>query len=287
MRRSRRPWVHPETFVCAFKRHVTPAAGVARLRPGDAGVGVDLADGRRFSRCLRCDVWVAGPPPEGPIAQTLPPLEELPLPRRGEPLREALIMRLIAIDRAVHSVLFGLLAALLIYLDVRFAALRSQAEAVLRGVQAALGDTGQAASQSFVVRELTRFGRLLRGTVTILAGTAVIFCVVEGIEAVGLWWERRWAEYLTAVATAGFLPFEIDALVKRVTVLRLVGLVVNVAILVFLVWKKRLFGIRGGPRPAEAVDRQALFGPPVGARRAAPAETGNPPVGDGLTRSAG
>ena len=42
------------------------------------------------------------------------------------------------------------------------------------------------------------------------------------------------------------------------------GLVVNVAILVFLVWKKRLFGIRGGPRSAEPVDREALFGPPVG-----------------------
>ena len=38
---------------------------------------------------------------------------------------------------------------------------------------------------------------------TVLAVTAVIYAVVEGVEAVGLWRERRWAEYLTAIATAG------------------------------------------------------------------------------------
>ena len=55
--------------------------------------------------------------------------------------------------------------------------------------------------------------------------------MVEAVEAVGLWHERRWAEYLTALATAGFLPFEIDELIKRVTVFRVSALVINVAIL--------------------------------------------------------
>jgi len=260
--RRRRPWVHPETFVCAFKRHVTPAASVARLRPVDAGIGVDLPDGRRLSRCLRCDVWVAGPRPDQPTADTLPLLADLPLPRRGEPLREALVLRLIAIDRAVHAVLFGALAALLIYLDLRFGTLRGEAASILRAVERALGPTGQGQSQTFLVRELHKFLNIRQGAVTKLAATAVAYCVVEADEAVGLWRERRWAEYLTAVATAGFLPLEIDALVKRVTVLRVVALVINVAILVYLLWKKRLFGIRGGPKAAEPVDREALFGPP-------------------------
>ena len=91
--------------------------------------------------------------------------------------------------------------------------------------------------------------------------------MVEGSEAVGLWLEKRWAEYLTAVATAGFLPFEIRELIDRITALRVVAFVVNVAILMYLVWAKRLFGIRGGAKADERADadREALFGPGSGA----------------------
>ena len=81
--------------------------------------------------------------------------------------------------------------------------------------------------------------------------TAVAYAVVETTEAVGLWHEKRWAEYLTVVATAGFLPFEILELVDKVTVLRLGALVVNLAVLVYLLWAKHLFGLRGGRRTLE------------------------------------
>ena len=54
--KPRRRW-HRETFACAFSGHVVPAADVASLRPEDAGVGVDLPDGRRMARCTRCDLY--------------------------------------------------------------------------------------------------------------------------------------------------------------------------------------------------------------------------------------
>ncbi len=79
----------------------------------------------------------------------------------------------------------------------------------------------------------------------------MVYAVVESTEAVGLWHEKRWAEYLTVVATAGFLPFEILELLDRVTVLRVGALVVNLAVLVYLVWAKHLFGLRGGHGHAE------------------------------------
>ena len=62
---------HPETFVCSRRGHVTPALLVGRLRPEDAGLGVDLDDGRRMARCTRCDVWIAGTAPEYPVRETL------------------------------------------------------------------------------------------------------------------------------------------------------------------------------------------------------------------------
>jgi uncharacterized membrane protein (DUF2068 family) len=262
--RPRRTW-HRETFTCAFRGHVVPAAQVATLRPEDAGLGVDLPDGRRFARCLRCDAWVVTARPAHPRWDVLPPIEQLEKPRRGKELRDAIVLRLIAVDRAVHSILFGLIAAALIYLELHLKSLDAGAQHLVDQLTAATRDTGPAASQSFVVRELERFLHLRSHTVLILAVTAVAYCVVEGVEAVGLWLERRWAEYLTALATAGFLPFEIHELIDRVTVVRVGALVVNGAILAYLVWRKRLFGVRGGEpalREELEIDHEALFAPP-------------------------
>ena len=70
--------------------------------------------------------------------------------------------------------------------------------------------------------------------------------VLEGVEAIGLWFERRWAEYLTVVATASLLPIEVLELTRHATPLKAAGFVVNVAVVVYLVVAKRLFGVRGG-----------------------------------------
>jgi uncharacterized membrane protein (DUF2068 family) len=239
------------------------------LRPEDAGLGIDVRDGRRFSRCTRCDAWVAGAPPIQPAAETLPPLAELPVPRRGDELREALILRLISIDRAIHAVIFGLLALVLLFVEVDFGRVTAGARAMARSLHGALAQTGQGPSSDFLVRLLGKLGGLQRHAVVILLVTATAYCVVEAVEAVGLWRERRWAEYLTALATAGFLPFEVHELLVRVTVLRIVALALNVAILVWLVWRKRLFGLNGGRKGLEAereqMDPTVDFAPPPSA----------------------
>ena len=55
------------------------------------------------------------------------------------------------------------------------------------------------------------------------------------LEGVGLMFEKVWAEYFTAVITASFLPLEIFELVHRVTWFRIALLVVNLAVLAYLV----------------------------------------------------
>ena len=48
-----------------------------------------------------------------------------------------------------------------------------------------------------------------------LAGTAIAaYALLEGVEAAGLWLGRRWAEYLTFVATTIFVPYEVYELTK-------------------------------------------------------------------------
>lgn len=255
MRLVPRRW-STETWVCSIRGHVLPAAHVRTLRPEDVELGVDLADGRRLARCLRCDVWVGGPPPGPDAAEHLPTIDELPRPRRGKALEDVVLLRLIAVERAVHSIAFTLLAVALLLLESNLSHVQSWASSVASRLDIAVADTGQQAGRTWTSRGFADLLHLRQGELRVLLATAVVYAVVEGVEAVGLWRERRWAEYLTAAATVGFLPFELIELSKKVTTFRVGALVVNLAVLVWLVYAKRLFGLRGGAAALEEESRR-------------------------------
>ncbi len=58
-------------------------------------------------------------------------------------------------------------------------------------------------------------------------------------EGVGLLLERVWAEYLTVILTASFLPWELYELVRRLDWFHLSLLLINLAVLGYLVWLLR------------------------------------------------
>jgi hypothetical protein len=72
--------------------------------------------------------------------------------------------------------------------------------------------------------------------------------LLEGVEGVGLWLARRWAEYLTVVATSAFLPLEIYELHERPSATKAGTFAINLAVVIYLIVAKRLFGLRGGDR---------------------------------------
>jgi len=266
---------HPETFVCAFRGHRAPAARARQVGQGDWLVGLEVVGGGHLGRCLRCDAWVLADP-EAAERDEVGDIGDLDVPERGKKLRDSLVLKAIAVDRGVHSVVFGLLALGLLFLRSNLGGLQDQARVLVRNANGGLAGTGQATSRSFILKELNRLIGRNPKTLRVLLLTAVAYAVVEGVEAVGLWRARRWAEYLTALLTAGFLPFEVDELLKRVSAGRLIALVINMAVLVYLVWAKRLFGIRGGAQhdegEGEAAERlPVLPGQPV---RATPASSG-------------
>jgi uncharacterized membrane protein (DUF2068 family) len=82
----------------------------------------------------------------------------------------------------------------------------------------------------------------------VLGAGAILYGLLEVVEGVGLLRRRRWAEYLVLVATCAFIPVEIDELVRHPTPVKALAFVVNVAIVGYLVWRKRLFL----ERPSEA-----------------------------------
>ena len=83
---------------------------------------------------------------------------------------------------------------------------------------------------------------------------AFCYAAVGVIEAVGLYLEKAWAEFLTLIITASFLPFEIHELIRRLTWLLVGLLVTNVVVLLYLVW---MLGERAAhKRRAQAVQQE-------------------------------
>ena len=169
------------------------------------------------------------------------------------------MLRLVAIDRAFHAAVLIPVGVLLGWLWLRLDALSPQARNLAEGLARLSNDVGHLGGQLTSVA--TRVASLRRDHVRNLALLALAFGIVEAVEAVGLWREDRWAEYLTVVATASLLPLEVLELARHATVFRVGGFVVNVAVVVYLVVAKRLFGVRGG-EPEHLLDLEDVAARP-------------------------
>ena len=67
------------------------------------------------------------------------------------------------------------------------------------------------------------------------AGYAALFL----IEGIGLLFRKRWAEWLTIVATNSLMPIEVYKLVEEFTAVRLVALLINAAVVLYLIYLVR------------------------------------------------
>src|SRR5689334_14043736 len=66
---------------------------------------------------------------------------------------------------------------------------------------------------------------------------AFAYAGLFGVEGVGLWLGKRWAEYLTLIATGSFIPFEIYEMVRKFNAVRVDALVLNIAAVIYLIYK--------------------------------------------------
>jgi hypothetical protein len=255
------PRLHYELLVCGTRGHEIVGSDAAGVREQDALVVRQKCEEERWHRCLRCDSWVVLEAPDRPVREHPPERDEIDLPLRGRPLRDKIVLRAIAIDRAFHFFVLGLLALLLLLVASNEQQLRDAFYKVVTDLQTSLGGTARPVRGGFVGRIEELLGSS-QGTLHAAAAALGAYAVLEGVEAVGLWYQRRWAEYLTFVATTALLPLEVYELTQRATVFKVIALVVNVAVVVYLLLAKRLFGLRGGAAADEAA-RAADMGWPA------------------------
>ena len=74
----------------------------------------------------------------------------------------------------------------------------------------------------------------------VLFGTiALAYGALEGAESYGLWKRRRWGEWLTIVATSLLFIPEVWELTKSAGLLKVGALLVNAAVVAYLIWRIR------------------------------------------------
>jgi uncharacterized membrane protein (DUF2068 family) len=252
------PRLHYELLVCGLRGHALIGTDAAELRPQDAIFARDM-EGSRWYRCLRCDSWLPLGEPISPARRHPPDREEIELPLRGKALRDKIVLRVIAVDRAFHFVLLGLLAVAIFLFTAHQVQLRDTFFRVVADIQHTAGGAPVQTGHVGVLHELDLLFSLRAGTLHLVGAAVAVYAVLEGVEAIGLWFQKRWAEYLTFIATTALLPLEVYELTRTVSPLKIIALIVNIAVVVYLLRAKRLFGFNGGA-PADRAERERDVG---------------------------
>src|SRR5258708_2777976 len=189
-------------------------------------------------QCLRCGTYVTG----GPHGSG--PADAAPAVRRGKQIRSDLFLKLFAIERGIRFVIFGAVA----YGIWRFSNSNSIAQAInkdlpiVRTFARQLGFTLNHAL-------LDRIQSLLHvssSNLRLLAVGVTGLAAVSAIEAFALWQARRWGGYFAATVTSLGLPFEIYELSKTVTATKVPLFVLNLLLVGYLVYTRRLVRARRG-----------------------------------------
>lgn len=234
---------------CARRGHVLAYADDPAMGPLTGPVPGPLAS-PGLLRCLRCGAWVD---PQDPLVSEVlgtpgapVQLADLPLPARGAHGRRFGLLRLLAVERGIRGAVMVLGALVAFQVASERGSILSRIERILVAYRPLGQEIGVQLTGSWVVTELEKYlggnGQALR-----LAGAGLlVYGIVQMVEGVGLWGGRRWAEYLAATATSLFIPLEVYEILHKPTPVKVGALVVNVLVVIYLVYKGRLFGVRGG-----------------------------------------
>ena len=156
-----------------------------------------------FWRCLRCGDFAPGDP------STHGPAVDAPIVRRGRELRDAFIIRLLAIERLLRAIVLALLAYAVWRFKDAQASLSQVFESDLPAARPLADKLGIDVDNSSVVAHIRHLLQSSPDELRWIAIGLAAYAALELFEAVGLWLMKRWGEYVAVIATSIFIPLEI------------------------------------------------------------------------------
>jgi len=232
---------------CGLRGHIT-------YRPDEPEYAARLratAAAGEVWRCLRCGDYIPGEP------HGSGPADLAPTPTRGRALRQLIILRLLAVLRALEGALWLSVGVTAIVVHARVPEFISALKKAFPALEPVTQTIGWDIEKSWLARSVDRWGEISPDTVILLGLAIASLGALKWLEAVGLWLARRWGEYLSVVATAAFIPLEIYELAHHVSAFKVVLFAINLAAVLWLILAKRLFGVRGG-RAAEQAENEEV-----------------------------
>jgi uncharacterized membrane protein (DUF2068 family) len=80
-------------------------------------------------------------------------------------------------------------------------------------------------------------GRATPGQLALFGYFAFFYAAIRFVEGYGLWRERRWAEWFAAISGSIYIPLEIYELLRGVSLIKAGSLLINVAIVVYIIYE--------------------------------------------------
>jgi uncharacterized membrane protein (DUF2068 family) len=87
-----------------------------------------------------------------------------------------------------------------------------------------------------VTEILAWFSGLSESKIHALRFVTLTYAAVFSVEGIGLWMQKRWAEWLTVIVTASLIPLELYELFERPNFGKAAIVVANAAIVAYLAW---------------------------------------------------
>ena len=98
---------------------------------------------------------------------------------------------------------------------------------------------GIGSENQYLEKLLENAGLIRTNHLTWVSAITLFYSALSFAMGIGLWLEKRWAEFLTALVAASFIPFEIYELVRHVGTATAVVLTINVITVIYLIGKLR------------------------------------------------
>jgi uncharacterized membrane protein (DUF2068 family) len=108
---------------------------------------------------------------------------------------------------------------------------------------------------TYVDRLLARIGSLDPHELREIGVGSLAYAAVFVVEGIGLLLRRTWAEVLTVLVTTSFIPLEVYQLARHPSWMKICVLVVNAAVVVYLLWRLRRDGQGPWRRPWRRVTK--------------------------------
>jgi len=142
-------------------------------------------------------------------------------------------------DRFIQAIAIFKLLKTILFLLAALGAFGLMQQSVADRAREWGSDLAFTTGQQLVRKIIMMLTGLSRSKIGALGIGAVFYAALFATEGIGLWREKRWAEYLTVAATGSLIPFKIWEIFHRPSPIKFATFIGNVAVVIYLIYRLR------------------------------------------------